>query len=294
MARASLKKRYYDGKRVGSLGGARSLHAALGLKSSAAKKKSNDWLSGQDAYTLHRRVVSKFPRRSTIVRGLGVQLQADLMDVRSHREDNDNITFLLVAIDVFSRKLYVRPIASKSGVDVVKELDHILDKAGGRIRQLQTDKGKEFFNKHVAKMLERRGIKHYSSENETIKASLVERVNRTLRDRIHRHLTATNKKHYLDVLAGLVRSYNRTVNRAIGMAPNRVSYSNQEMVWNRLHSPSVKTLRKRLRKRTPLFSSGDHVRISKARSTFERGYTANWMREIFVIANVITDTTPYT
>lgn len=70
------------------------------------------------------------------------------------------------------------------------------------------------------------------------------------------------------------------------MAPNSVNKKNQENVWLRLYEP------KRLR-RTSLHQKGDHVRISKKRMNFERGYTPNWSYEIYVINRVL-KTTPVT
>ena len=287
---STLKRVYYTPELVGSLGGARALLNATGSRSKKSKHATREWLSAQNAYTLHKGVVAKFKRRPTIVRGLGVQLQADLMDVRSHREDNDGTTFLLVAIDVFSRKLYVRPLTSKSGTIVSKALESVLAEAE-TISVLQTDKGKEFLNKDVSEVLKKRNVKLFTTENESIKASLVERVNRTLRARIHRHLTATGGTRYADILPGIVRSYNKTPHTSIGMTPENVSYRNQETVWNRLYGQQISGRNKRLVKK-PMFSVGDHVRISRARATFERGYTIKWTREIFVVDSVDVTTTP--
>ena len=47
---------------------------------------------------------------------------------------------------------------------------------------LHTDKGTEEYNKNVATMLSQKGIVHYSTENENIKAGMVERFNRTLHE----------------------------------------------------------------------------------------------------------------
>jgi hypothetical protein len=285
-----LKHAYYTPEEAGSLGGARALVRSVGANRAKKRRDVGGWLSGQDAYTLHKQARTKFRRRPTIVRGVGVQLQADLMDVKSHREDNGGATFLLVAVDVFSRKLYVRPLTSKSGGVVSKALDSVLEDAGG-ISALQTDKGTEFLNRDVAAVLRRRNIKHFTSENESIKASLVERVNRTLRGKIHRRLTATKGNRYVDVLPALVRSYNNTPHTSIGMAPSRVNYKNQERVWSKLYEPDMSGNDSRHAEK-PTFARGDNVRISKARGAFERGYTPNWSREIFVVERVDADAKP--
>ena len=72
-------------------------------------------------------------------------------------------------------------------------------------------------------MLRRRGIKFYTSENEDLKAAVVERFNRTLKTKMFRYFTHVNTRRYLDVLDDLLHSYNNTHHRSIGMAPSEVN-----------------------------------------------------------------------
>ena len=46
-------------------------------------------------------------------------------------------------------------------------------------------------------------------------------------------------------------------------------------------------------KKDPKFKFGDHVRISKYKNIFVKGYTPNWSEEVFVI-NKIKNTVPWT
>ena len=48
-----------------------------------------------------------------------------------------------------------------------------------------------------------------------------------------------------------------------------------------------------LNKKDPKFKVGDHVKISKYKSIFPKGYTANWSEEGFVISKV-KNTVPWT
>ena len=43
----------------------------------------------------------------------------------------------------------------------------------------------------------------------------------------------------------------------------------------------------------PKFKVGDHVRISKYKNIFAKGYTANWSEEVFVVSK-IKNTVPWT
>ena len=211
------------------------------------------------------------------------------MDIRSHAKANEGNTFLLKAVDCFSRKAWVVPVNNKTGERVATALHKILE--GQRYFALQTDKGKEFYNGPVRDLLKRHGVKHFSSENETIKASLVERFNRSLRAHLHRSMMARNSENILHILPNVVRAYNNSYNGSIGMSPNEVSAQNQESVYRRLHIG--KTLKDDSARYTDDdLQLGDVVRITKARGAFERGFTPNWTRELFRIDGIDTYQNP--
>ena len=114
---------YYDDEHPAAYGGVARLAKAL---KDRGGKKTRAWLRSQDPYTLHRPRRLRWPRRPTIVRGPGVQLQADLMDVSSHARGNDGVRFLLTVVDAFSRKAWVTPLRGKGAEGVASALDRIL------------------------------------------------------------------------------------------------------------------------------------------------------------------------
>ena len=81
-------------------------------------------------------------------------------------------------------------------------------------------------------------------------------------------MTAISKNIYVDVLDNIVNKYNNTVHRTIKC--------NEES-----------------NKKDPKFKIGDHVRISKYKNIFAKGYAPNWSEEIFIISK-INNTVPWT
>lgn len=283
----TLKRLYKTPSEPSAYGGKKSLLRRARQTDPKLSEKSVDvWLSGEDAYTLHRDVKTKFSRRPTIVPGMNHQVQADLLDIRSISDFNDGFNFLLTAIDVFSKKAFVFPIRSKSALSVKQALTSLMEKHS--FKTLQTDKGKEFYNREVQSLLRQKGVKHFSSENETIKAAIVERFNRTLGRKIYRFMTDRRTKRFIDVLDRLVDGYNEEHHSSIGMSPVQVNRSNQEEVWLKLYEDGARFSTTKL----PKLNVGDTVRISKARGAFERGYTPNWSIEIFTVSKVQRDKRP--
>jgi len=104
----------------------------------------------------------------------------------------------------------------------------------------------------------------------------VKRFNRTLKER---YFTAANTLKFDNVLPELVQGYNATRHRSIGMAPQDVTWKNEEAVWKRLYD-------KRLKKEKPKFKVGDQVRLNKIYRTFAKGYLPGWTEEVFVVHRV--------
>ena len=201
-----------------------------------------------------------------VVGGPNKQWQADLVDVSRLKKTNDGPAFLLTVVDVFSKRAWCVPLKNKSAVSLVAAFAPLLgDKAP---ITLQTDKGTQFLNRALQKLLKEYGVHHFATHNEETKASIVERFNRTLKTRMWRYFTKKQSVRYVDVLQDFVRSYNNTFHRTIGMAPSEVNATNQEYVWQRLYGHESVGI--------PKYRVGDCVRISKAKRQFKKGYMANW------------------
>ena len=87
-------------------------------------------------------------------------------------------------------------------------------------------------------------------------------------------MTAVSKNVYTDKLDDIVNEYNNTYYRTIKM--KRIE------VKDNTYIDSIKEVNDKDSK----FKVGDHVRISKYKNIFAKGYTTNWSEEIFVIKNL--------
>ncbi len=97
-----------------------------------------------------------------------------------------------------------------------------------------TDKGTEFINRKFQKFLKEHNIRLFTTHNET-KASIVERFNRTLKGKMWKCFTAKNTLKYVDILQKLVKSYNHSRHRSIGIRPVDVNKDNENVVWERFY-----------------------------------------------------------
>ena len=125
-------------------------------------------------------------------------------------------------IDVFSKFAWVVPLKNKTGESLVNGFQSILD-LGRSPEKLQTDKGTEFLNRNFQSFLKENNI-HFFTTNIELKASVVERFDRTLKTRMWKYFTSKNNRIYIDNLQDIVHGYNNSYHRSIGRAPASISF----------------------------------------------------------------------
>ena len=94
-------------------------------------------------------------------------------------------------------------------------------------------------------------------------------------------MTSISENVYIDKSDDILNKYNNTYHRTIKMKPIDVKDN------------TYINIDKEVNDKNPKFKVGDHVRISKYKNIFAKGYTPNWFEEIFVIKE-IKNTVPWT
>ena len=142
-----------------------------------------------------------------------------------------------------------------------------------------TDKGREFTSRPFQQVMDKHEIHHFTSNSPDVKAPNVERLNKTIKSRMWKHLTKKNTLHYLDVLPKIVNGINSTVSTVTKHAPIDVTPANERAIWYSVFGegkqPPPVTFR---------YKVGDLVRISKYKSKLTKGYFANFTSEVFIIS----------
>ena len=110
----------------------------------------------------------------------------------------------------------------------------------------------------------------HSTHNEG-KSVVAKRFIRTLKNKIYKHMTAISKNVYFDVLNCIVDEYNNTYHRTIKMKPKDVE------------DDSFAEYNEESNKEDPKFKVSDHVRISKYKNIFAKGYSPNWSERYLLL-----------
>ena len=87
-------------------------------------------------------------------------------------------------------------------------------------------------------------------------------------------MTSVSKSVYIDKLDDIADEYNNTYHRTIKM--KHVDVKDNTYIG----------FKKEVNDKDSKFKVGDHIRISKYKNIFAKGYTPNWSDEVFVISKI--------
>jgi hypothetical protein len=236
---------------------------------------------------IHKQARRHFPRRKIVVKSIRDLFQCDLIDMTPYAKDNTNYKYVLIVIDCFSKMVYAEAMKTKRGSETAEAMRRIL-KRSGKPRLVQSDLGTEFYSPEFRALMKEFNIRHYSTYS-VIKASMAERVIRTIKGRLFKEFSYLGSYRWIDILKDVVNSYNNTRHRTIGMKPNEVNKDNEQYLLRTVYARKTKIpARKRFLSK---LGEGEHVRISRYRHVFAKSYHPGWTTEIFKIRKV-QQTTP--
>ncbi len=302
-----LRDVYTDLSRGGSFQSVDKLYHTI-QKEGKLKIKREDvlnFLQGQDTYTMHKEVRRKFPTNYFEVADINTVWQADLADLSKYESENDGYRYILGCIDTFSRRLHLRPLKTKAGKEIVKQLQDIFHQLGQEPRSILSDRGSEFTNNTVSEFLKAKQIGHIYTSNMS-QAAMIERVWKTIKLRMVKFFELTETTRYIDHLHNLEKGYNNTYHSAIGMTPMEVTPEtfmqaeyNQLVNRRKRSSPGslprkksnsvyrMKDLVDPMLKKKPAykFEIGTHVRLSLRPEKISSEYKHKWTREIYQVAS---------
>ena len=239
-----------------------------------------EWLAKQETYTLYKPSRSKFRKPVIVPTGLDDQWEIDLFDISSIARYNNSTRYGLLAIDTFSKFVWVVPLKTKKTEEVAEAFAVII--AGGRKpKAVRSDLGREFTGGVFEALLEKENIKHFYAYSPQ-KAVFAERTIKTIKTKIFKYISAVQNYRYIDKLPDIVHAYNSSKHSSTGRPPDKVNTENESevrfdmyLIRNRRHKPVKKHLYE--------FDVGDIVRISYTRTKFTREYAEKWSHELFKI-----------
>ena len=240
-----------------------------------------NFLAKSRAYTIHYEFKSPV-HNPYYIRRLRQMIQVDLTEISKISSYNSGYNFLLVAIDCFSRKIWVRLLKNKSSNEVLANFKDIIENTGP-VESVSSDRGSEWINKKMKDFCANKGIE-LRNPYTTFHSPHVERVQLTLQSLIYKHITSTMNFRFIDKLEDIVKTYNNRKHRMTKLTPE-----NGEKKENSLHIQQMHENYYNKIKPTKVikFNVRDLVRIARTKPKFGRGYDKKSPEEIYRIINII-------
>ena len=253
--------------------------ANLTNESKLPRKKILEFLHSRPAYTKYKKFKRKFKRLKASARFKNDIWCIDLAQVDKLATWNDNVRYLLVAVDVFSRFVRVKTMLNKSADEAKKAFSKMLV-SGVRPNKVWIDRGTEFagsFKNYCMSV----NIDMYHTYSET-KASYAERAIQSLKNIMYRYMENMETDRYVDQLGNFVKTINSRFNRSIRKAPEDVKNSDFLRVMYGGNDYGM------THTKHPRYQVGDIVRLAKVDKPFKKGYKPQFTDELFLIHKIAT------
>ena len=193
----------------------------------------------------------------------------DVLDLKDYGpENNRGYRYVLVIIDNFSKFGWTIPLKNKNAQTIKDSFENILINSKRKPNLIESDRGKEFYNKIFQDFLNKNNIKLYS-RNSSYGAVFAERFNRTIRDLLKRPVFEREDGKWVDILPAITKQYNNTVHSSTKLTPIDASLKkNEGFVY--------KNLIDKRKKVKPKYEMNNLVRTADLKRTFSKGDMTNW------------------
>jgi hypothetical protein len=225
-------------------------------------KQIKDFIENQKVSQLHK----KAPKRTNhpiTTPNKHLEYQMDILDMKKFYKTNSNIKYILVMIDIFSRRGIGIPIKNKSADDTVLAIKKAFEYLGTP-KIVASDNGLEFQGA-VAKYFDELGIVHKTNEVGDHNG-IVDRFVQTVKNKLYKYFSHGGNTKWVDKIQKISDNYNNTPHTALeNNTPNDAN--KHESDTRNIHYRRV--LRQSKKEKLKV---GDIVRILNKKSTFSRGY----------------------
>ena len=206
----------------------------------------------------------------------------DILDLKDYGpENNRGYRYVLVTIENFSKLGWTVPIKNKNAQTIKDSFENIIISSKRKPNLIESDRGKEFYNKIFQDFLNKNNINHYS-RNTFLGAVFAESFNKSIRDLLKRPVFEKGDGNWIDVLPTITKQYNNRIHSSTKLTPIQASLKKNE-------GYVYKNLLDKRKKRDPKFQLNNLVRVADLKKTFSKGEMTNWSYKLYKITEIIND-----
>ena len=193
--------------------------AYTAIKSKRKLGLGNNFTMEDLSQELNKPTINKFERQKVIVNHINEIHSTDLVDMSQYSKINKGYKYIFTNIDIFSKIAYTFPLKSKKIQDIKLCFEKIFEKTNPNI--FGQIKNQLFYLKKCNNFFKNNNVKIYHT-NSHLKAVVVERFNRSLRELMMKEFVKNNNTVWYNVLPKLIKIYNNRYYSTIKMKPTEI------------------------------------------------------------------------
>lgn len=195
------------------------------------------------------------------------RVQMDIIDMSTFYATNSHYKYILLFIDVFSRKLWGYALKHKNNENVLTALEKFVEMNKPNV--LISDNEAAFMSAKTQAFLKDQQIHHITCEpGDHQVLGIIDRVCRTIKVNIYKYLTEKQTTQYLPQLSNIIDSYNASPHRSLDeLSPDEAS---NPKYFKQIFELNIQ--KGKHNEPDHAFAVGDQVRIRNRKKQFERAY----------------------
>ena len=239
-------------------------------------KDVKKFIEQQKVDQVHKQVNKK----NGFIVGYDGEYMADLLDMSKYNRSNSGYKWILIVVDLFTRRGYAFPLKNKTPSEVSRGFSSIIDD----VKILTTDNGNEFKGPFKT-MLNESNIIHLTNDIGDHKAlGVIDNFSKRVKNALHKYFSYTGKVKYIDYLPIFITNYNNTPHSGIlDLKPNDVMRGDNKYFIGSLNDNKKKVNSLKMNKGLNI---GDNVRTKIKKNLFDKGYSAKWSGNVFKVVDV--------
>lgn len=248
----------------------------------ATHKEVKEWIKQQNIAQVHKPITNiKAKQRHIIATAPYETYQMDLLDYQKYARNNNGNRYILICVDLFTRKAYAEAIKTKKPTDTKQGLSKILLKETPSV--IYSDNGNEWKG-DFKKFLNEKNILHFTNEvGDHNTLGIIDRFSRTIKNAIAKYMTANNTTQWVNILEKLIKLYNNTPHTAINDIKPKNADKNPERYEIGAINFEKQKHNAKIDNRPHNLHVGDYVRIQQPKKQFKKGYEITYSKDIYKI-----------
>lgn len=246
-------------------------------------KEVKEFIEKQAVSQVHKPILKiKTKQKSIVASSPEEQLQIDILDYSKYKTSNRYYAWILLAIDIFTRKGYAVGIKSKSPNDLLN---------GFKKMDLNTfsvihDDGKEFMGA-FKNYLKANNISDIAiNSNYHTSLGVIDRFSKTIKTTIEKNMTSNNNVNWFNSLDDIIENYNNSPHKGIlDIKPNMAEENSKAIsslnFWKAVKNNELNDKEK--------INEDDLVRIKVIKSVLAKGYSITYSKKVYKVIELMND-----